>query len=379
MPGERKIVVQSWSSIATILEKISVSRTEIHLISKALSKLFNLRSLKVGQEITVRGHADTDAAGRFCVDTLEIQSTYDSKIVVERAGSAYQARKEVIPIKKVMRSVSGVIAPRDPDASLRRSGVKHQIAQEALKSLAQVVNIRSSKSAVNFEFLYQDFYREDGNIARDPELVYASVLINGRIVRLYNFPHGNRSEYVNQDGSLVRTLASTASMLSPPLSRMKVTSTFGMRRNPVNGNLKLHTGVDLSAAIGTSVRAAASGVVVTATYCAGYGKYIRIRHNGTISTAYGHLSRIVVRSGQRVSRGQILGYSGASGIVRGPHLHYEVIRDGRPVNPLLHIKQDQQRLTGVDLVKFNRFKKEINLQVVGLTPATSKVRQSGKV
>ncbi|MDR2458971.1 MAG: M23 family metallopeptidase, partial [Holosporales bacterium] len=163
-----------------------------------------------------------------------------------------------------------------------------------------------------------------------------------------------------------------------PLAHMKVTSPFGMRRNPKNGHIKLHTGVDLSAVVGTPVRAAASGVIMVATYCAGYGKYVNVRHNSMTSTAYGHLSRIVVRSGQHVSRGQILGYSGMSGYCRGAHLHYEVIRNGRHVNPLSLVRQDLQRLTGMDLAKFNRFKKEINLQVVGLSPVTSKAKSSGR-
>ncbi|MDR2458551.1 MAG: hypothetical protein LBD43_00425, partial [Holosporales bacterium] len=255
MPGERKIVVQSGDSIATILEGIKVHRTEVHMISKALSKIFNLKSLKTGQEISIRGHADANSIGMFCVDMMEIRNAYDLKIVVERVGPGYKARKETIPVKKVIRSVTGVITPHDPNTSLKRSGVKPQIARDVMKSLAQVVNIRSAKSAVNFEFLYQDFYMEDGSVARSPELVYASVLINGKIIRLYKFAHGNRSEYVDQNGNLVRTLASTSSMLLPPLAHMKVTSPFGMRRNPKNGHIKLHTGVDLSAVVGTPVRA----------------------------------------------------------------------------------------------------------------------------
>ncbi|MDR1609596.1 MAG: M23 family metallopeptidase [Holosporales bacterium] len=377
IPGEHKVVVQSGNSIATILEGMNVPRTEVHLISKSLSKIFNLRSLRVGQEITIRCHADADTTSVFCVDVMEIQNAYNSKIVVEHTNSGYKARKETIPVKKVMRSISGVITPHDPNASLKKIGVNPKIAKEALRSLSQVTNIKSAKSKVNFELLYQDFYRMDGSAARDPELMYVSAMINGKIMRLYKFAYGNGSEYVDQNGTIVRTIASTSSMLSPPLSRMKVTSGFGMRCNP-GGCFKLHTGVDLSAVVGTPVRAAANGVVIVAAYRAGYGKYVSIRHNGMISTAYAHLSRIVVRNGQHVSRGQILGYSGLSGNSRGAHLHYEVVRNGQHVNPLLLVKQDPQRLTGVDLVKFNQFKKEINLQVVGLTPAVSCVKRSGK-
>ncbi|MDR1365355.1 MAG: M23 family metallopeptidase [Holosporales bacterium] len=377
--GIRKIIVRNGNSIASILGEIGVSRIDSHLISKELSKVFNLKNLKVGNEITVRGYVPEDNVDGFRVEAIEIPNSYDSKIVVKRARSGYEASKVAIPIKKVTRSISGVISPKDPNGSLRRSGVKSQIAREALRNLAQIVNIRGAKSAVSFEFLYRDFYKEDGSPAKEPELVYASILINGKIVRIYKFSHDGKNEYVDQGGAVISALAATKSMLAPPLCSMKVTSPFGMRRNPTNGRVKLHTGVDLSAVIGTPVRAAADGIVRIASYYAGYGKYVNIQHGGPISTAYGHLSRIVVRSGQRVSRGQIIGYSGESGNSRGAHLHYEVIRCGQYVNPLLLVKQDPQKLTGIKLVKFNQFKKEVNLQIVGLTPAPVKGKSARKV
>ena len=180
------------------------------------------------------------------------------------------------------------------------------------------------------------------------------------------------NEYVDSSGMIIRTLASSKSMLNHPLSCMKITSKFGIRRHPISGKIKGHTGVDLSASIGTPIRAAASGVIVHASYYSGYGRYIKIKHSSAINTAYGHLSRIVVRNGQRVSQGQIIGYTGNSGYSTGPHLHYEVMKNGRFVNPMSFVKQEPQRLTGRKLHRFNQFKKEVNLQIVGLVPMKNK-------
>ncbi|MDR1333454.1 MAG: peptidoglycan DD-metalloendopeptidase family protein [Holosporales bacterium] len=371
--GEHRITVESGNSIASILKNIGVSGSDVHLISRAISKVYDLKNLKVGQEIVVRGKSEE--TGAFCVETIEFQyaAQYASwKINVEHSASGFKAYKTEIPLKKVVRNISGVITPNDPPASLRRSGLKPEIAREALRALAQVADIRGAKSGVSFEILYRDFYREDGSVARSPELVYASLLINGKIVRVYKFNHGGKNEYVDQNGVVIKSGPTAKATLGAPLGSMKVTSNFGMRRDPTNGRVKLHTGVDLSAVVGTPVRATANGRVVVASYYAGYGKYVNIEHSGAIRTAYGHLSRIVVRPGQRVTRGQIIAYSGFSGHCRGAHLHYEVISNGRHVNPLSFVKHDTQRLTGTALLKFNRFKKEVNLQVVGLTPSPSK-------
>jgi murein DD-endopeptidase MepM/ murein hydrolase activator NlpD len=147
---------------------------------------------------------------------------------------------------------------------------------------------------------------------------------------------------------------------------MKVTSPFGIRHTP-NGRTRRHIGIDLSACIGTPIRATASGVVTKASYYSGYGLYVNIKHSGGINTAYGHLKRIVVRNGQHVAQGQIIGYSGISGNSRGAHLHYEVWKNGSPINPMSFVRQEPQKLTGNRLYRFNQFKKEVSLQIVGLT------------
>jgi murein DD-endopeptidase MepM/ murein hydrolase activator NlpD len=257
--------------------------------------------------------------------------------------------------------------------------MKTQITNETLRGIAQITNIRTSKSPIDFEVLYADFYDPAGNIVGKPELLYISVLINGKITRIYKYHTQHTTEYIDSTGTVLGHTCSKGSQLGSPLSCMKITSRFGVRRHPISGRYKKHTGVDLSAKVGTPVRSAAPGIVRLAHRHYGYGKYIQLRHTPKIDTAYGHLSRIVVRPGQHVSRGQIIGYTGASGYTSGPHLHYEVLRDGRPINPLCHIKQEALRLTGRELVNFTKYKKTITLQLVGLHPTSDKPGKKAKI
>jgi murein DD-endopeptidase MepM/ murein hydrolase activator NlpD len=379
--NEHKIILKKGDTLASVLGKLGFDKTDIHLLSRSLSKIYNLKNLKSGQEITVLGKRNEN--GKLALNGIEIQPNYKFRISVIRTGSGFQAKKIDIPIKKVIRSISGKMQPNSPVYSLKKCGVKPQISAEALRSLGQLADIKNSKSPVDFEFLYYDFYDGDGNVVRKPELIYASVLVNGKIKRVYRFADGNSIEYVDSNGTIIKTTGKEKSLLQPPLSQMKVNSGFGMRRHPISGQMRWHTGIDLAAKIGTPIRAAAGGIVKKAAFYSGYGRYVSVQHTDTIGTAYAHLSRIAVRNGQHVYQGQIIGYVGHSGYSSGPHLHYEVLVNGSPINPTRFVKQEPQKLIGCKLTKFNQFKKEVNLQVVGLVQQsknrTAKAREMTSV
>jgi murein DD-endopeptidase MepM/ murein hydrolase activator NlpD len=377
--NEHKIKINKGDTITSILENLGFDRTEVYLASKALSKVFNLRNLKIGQEIIIRGEKNAGVSPQL--KGLEISPDVSFKIIVKKNNNgSFSAERKDIPIKKVIRSVSGTMSPKNPAYSLKQCGIKTRVALEALRALTQVVNLKAGRSLIDFEFVYYDFYDNEGNIIpKKPELLYAMVLIDGNIKKVYNFKDGNHSEYIDSTGTILKTLAKSKSLLSHPIDRMKITSRFGMRRHPISGKWRGHSGVDLSASVGTPVRAAANGTVQKASYYSGYGRYVNIKHTASINTAYAHLSRITVRSGQQIHQGQIIGYSGSSGSTTGAHLHYEVIRNGRYINPLAFVKREPQKLSGQRLAKFNRFKKEINLQIVGLSHPLSTKKKTVRV
>ncbi|MDR0640430.1 MAG: peptidoglycan DD-metalloendopeptidase family protein [Holosporales bacterium] len=375
--SELTVTINKGDTLGSVLDHLGFPKSDAFLASKALSKVFNLKNLKIGQEVIVRGKRTDDNS--LVLNGLEIRPDYRYRIVVKRTkDGAFSAEKVEVPVKSVVRNVSGVIHPSAPDYSLKQCGVNRKIAGEALSVLGQVVNIRQSKHPIDFEFLCKDFYDEEGHAVSKPELMYASILHNGRIIRIYKFTDHGTSVYVDNNGVIINPISKHGSMLAQPLAHMRITSRYGMRIHPISGRLKGHTGIDLDARIGTPIRAAASGVVARASYYSGYGKYVRVAHSGSISTAYGHLSRIAVRDGQHVQQGQIIGYTGNTGYSHGPHLHYEVLRNGRPINPAMFVRQEPQRLMSHRLAKFNQFKKDVNLQIVGLTSSSKQIAGRSK-
>ena len=123
-----------------------------------------------------------------------------------------------------------------------------------------------------------------------------------------------------------------------PVRFARMTSTFGMRAHPLLGGMRMHAGIDLAAPLATPIRATADGVVSSAAWSGGYGLMVAIKHGGRLETRYGHMSRLAVRPGERVTKNSIIGYVGSTGRSTGPHLHYEVLRNGRPVNPLPYMR-----------------------------------------
>jgi len=122
-------------------------------------------------------------------------------------------------------------------------------------------------------------------------------------------------------------------LLAAPVAG-NITSWFGLRRHPILGYVRLHAGVDFGAPYGTPIFAVTDGSVIYAGWHGGHGNYVRLTHGGGTDTGYGHMSRIAVTVGEHVARGQVIGYVGATGLATGPHLHYELFRNGQPVDPL---------------------------------------------
>ena len=148
------------------------------------------------------------------------------------------------------------------------------------------------------------------------------MLVNGREINLYNFRYDDENGYYDIDGkSIVKSLMKT------PINGARLSSSFGMRKHPILGFSKLHTGTDFAAPMGTPIMASGSGTVTRARWCGGGGNCVKIKHNSTYETVYAHMKNFAkgIKEGRKVSQGQIIGYVGSTGMSTGPHLHYEVI------------------------------------------------------
>jgi murein DD-endopeptidase MepM/ murein hydrolase activator NlpD len=180
-----------------------------------------------------------------------------------------------------------------------------------------------------FEIYYEKFV-DDNNIVKDTgKIFYASMFVNNKEINLYNFKYKNESGYYDLNGrSIVKSLMKT------PINGARLSSSYGMRKHPILGYNKMHGGTDFAAASGTPIMASGSGTVSRARWCGGGGNCVKIKHNSTYQTIYAHMKSFAkgIKEGKKVKQGQIIGYVGSTGLSTGPHLHYEVIVNGKKVN-----------------------------------------------
>jgi murein DD-endopeptidase MepM/ murein hydrolase activator NlpD len=227
----------------------------------------------------------------------------------------------------------------------------------------------------SFEVLYEALFEDDGSLAKTDGVLYASLTLSGERLDMYNFtPQSGHDDFFDRKGQSVRK-----TLMRTPIDGARLSSRFGMRKHPVLGYTRQHKGVDFAAPRGTPIYAAGDGVIESAGRNGGYGKYLRIRHNSTYKTAYGHMTRIAkgMRRGKRVRQGQIIGYVGSTGRSTGPHLHYEVLRGGRQVNPLKIKLPSGEKLKAADLASFQRHRAGIDAQRRRVRDTNAMIAQAG--
>ena len=206
--------------------------------------------------------------------------------------------------------------------SLEKAGVPERIGREYVNVLGRAIRLADGLSVEDkFDLVY-----EPGGKGR---LLYVGLDRVARAdVELLKWTDGKTMVWINGDG----VGGEQSQGMRMPVNG-RVTSGFGSRFHPILGYVRMHAGLDLAAAYGSPIVAAADGRVVSAGWSGGYGNLVRIAHAGGLQTMYGHMSRIVAASGTMVRQGQLIGYVGSTGLSTGPHLHYEVLKNGRPVNP----------------------------------------------
>ena len=229
--------------------------------------------------------------------------------------------------------------------SARAAGAPAKAVESYIKALATRTPVSRLGSDCKFDIIVGQARAETGEVQMG-SLMYAGVSGCSNKVQLAPFEQGGKTTWFDGLGRG----STTGAMAMPANGRFS--SGFGMRRHPILGYTRMHRGVDIAAPWGSPVFAASDGVVQFAGRSSGYGNFIKVTHGNGYGTGYGHLSRIYVRGGERVRRGQRIGAVGNTGLSTGPHLHYELYRNGMAVNPRSVSFTSTQQLTGGDLGEF---------------------------
>jgi murein DD-endopeptidase MepM/ murein hydrolase activator NlpD len=256
-------------------------------------------------------------------------------------------------------------------ATAKDNGIPDYIITELTRVFAYDVDFqRQVKASDTFEVFYGTPLT--GSSKKRKVLHYAQLTLGGQTKTYFRYTTADgQTDYYDENGR-----SATKSLLRTPVSGAKLTSGYGMRRHPLLGYNKMHTGVDFGAPYGTPIKAAGAGVVELAGRDGAYGIAVMIKHKGKYETLYGHMSKLAdgLTPGVRVNQGQVIGYVGATGRATGPHLHYEVRVDRRPVNPLRVKAAGGRQLANVDLLNFKQNKLRI-VAMMRTAPSGTRVAQ----
>jgi murein DD-endopeptidase MepM/ murein hydrolase activator NlpD len=254
-----------------------------------------------------------------------------------------------------------------------RAGIPASVVVDLIRMFSYEVDFqRDVQPGDEFEVIFNRFYTEDGRAAKTGDILSAAMTLSGKKHALYRFESNGEEEYFDANGQSARSM-----LMKTPVDGARISSRFGRRFHPVLGYNRMHKGIDFAVPSGTPVMAAGSGAITYAGYASGFGNLVVVSHTNGYATAYGHLSRFAagVKKGARVRQGQIVAYSGATGIATGPHLHYEVRVNGSQVNPTNIKMANGRTLSGQERRTFLTERTRID-QLVAALPVQDKLVQS---
>ena len=357
---EIRHTVKNNETLEQIFKAQDLDREEVNTIlsklnKNKLDKIFPNREIK----IITKKLSDNENSLVF----VKIPVTDTKFIEITKKNEEFNFAEKSIKLFPESHYITGTI-----NDSLYSAAVKAGIEPSVIVEFARIFGFevdfqRDIRKNDTFEIYYEKMLDERKNIIETGNIFYVSLNVNGKKLILYNFNDGSGNEFYESNGkSIIRALMKT------PINGARLSSSFGLRKHPILGYNLVHQGTDFAAKTGTPVMASGNGVVEFAGTNGAYGKYIRIRHNSTYKTAYAHLNGYAkgVRKGQRVSQGQIIGYVGSTGRSTGPHLHYEVLVNGKRVNSQKLKLPSGKNLSKDKMSSFTQLVDKINQEIESL-------------
>jgi len=322
-----KFKVQSGDTFEKLLNQLNITNIEKDKILKKVLKQKYANKLKKNQEIVFKiDKKEPYKVLKFSIEISKTKSILFTRNIQSDNFSYKEIQKNLI--KKLSYQESEIIN------SLYASAIKNGIPPSIIIDFARVYGFqidfqRDIWKNDSFQILYESFVDNKEKVIETGNIIFAKLILQGKEFPLYGFKTKEGYDYFDNFGKSVRK-----SLMKTPINGARLSSKFGLRKHPILGFTKMHRGTDFAAPEGTPVMASGEGKIIRARWCGGGGNCIKIKHNSTYSTVYAHLSKFarITKEGLRVRQGQIIGYVGSTGMSTGPHLHYEVIENGRKIN-----------------------------------------------
>ena len=323
---EINYTIENNDTIERILKRYKVSDEDISKITLKL-KQKNLSNIYSGRKLSLilkklENGSNSVVNIKYPINnttSVDIRKNQNNFLISENILKLY--KREVVVKNKIKNNLY---------SSAVEAGIEPNIIIEFARIFGFEVDFqRDIRKDDWFEIFYEKFEDENEKIRDTGKIIYASMYVNGEEINLYNFEYKNDEEYYDIKGKSI-----TKSLMKTPINGARLSSSFGMRKHPILGYNKMHRGTDFAAPSGTPIMASGSGTVTRARWCGGGGNCVKIKHNSTYETIYAHMKAFAkgIREGKKVKQGQISGYVGSTGMSTGPHLHYEVLVNGKKVN-----------------------------------------------
>ena len=348
-----------------ILNYHSVSDNEIIEIKKILSADYNLNNLKTNLEIKFT--IDQSNNKKVVIFIFPISRTEKIKLIRNLDTDLFEKKKIITNLKKRIIFKEGKILQ-----SLYKTAIDLNIQPNIIIEFARIYGFqvdfqRDIRKNDNFQIMYEVFENDNNQIFQTGNIIFADLKLSGVNNALYYLDKKGSEGHYDENGKSVEK-----ALMKTPINGARLSSAFGMRKHPIDGFNKMHRGTDFAAPMGTPIMASGSGVIKRARWCGGGGNCIKIKHNSTYTTIYAHMKNFArgIKEGVRVKQGQIIGYVGSTGKSTGPHLHYEVVVNGKKINSQKLklpsgkiLKSKERKIFEVQKIKLNVLKSEL---IIGL-------------
>ena len=357
---EIEYIIKNNDTVEKILKKYKIRDEDIKKISQKLKKK-KLANIYSGRKLSIILKKLEDGSITIVNFLYPINNT--TSVEVRKVQNNFTVKENILQLYKKEVVVKKVIT-NNLYSSAVSSGVEPNIIVEFARVFGFEVDFqRDIRKGDWFEILYEKF-EDDNNKVRDTgKIIYASMYVNGEEINLYNFKYKNEEDYYDIKGKSI-----TKSLMKTPINGARLSSSFGMRKHPILGYNKMHRGTDFAAPSGTPIMASGSGTVTRARWCGGGGNCVKIKHNSTYETIYAHMKAFAkgIKEGRKVKQGQIIGYVGSTGLSTGPHLHYEVLVNGKKVNSQKLKLPSGKTLKGDERKQFELDRIKIDLKLAEL-------------
>ena len=350
-------ISKSGDTYKSIINKLDIDKEEKKILERAILNEKSLKILSINQKFNFKfDHLSKSKIKQFKIETDKKNEILFTKNFITNEFNTKKIKKN---FKKNLVYKETVITNSLYNSAVNL-GIKPNIIIEFARLYGFQVDFqRDIWKNDSFQIIYEEFINENNKVVDTGEIIFANLNLQDSDLLLYKYEYEkDKIDYFDDSGkSIKKTLMKT------PINGARLSSSYGKRKHPILGYTKMHTGTDFAAPKGTPIMASGDGKITKAGWCGGGGNCVKIKHNSTYQTVYAHMSKFGrgIKKGVRVKQGQIIGYVGSTGMSTGPHLHYEVIENGKKINSQKLKLPSGKVLKGEDRKKFEVSKIKIDV------------------